>query len=114
MLGLDRGVLGPLLVMMLFGGTVNTLSALSDLAAFEPDRFAYTVVEVSDAGVVDVTFRGIDPDADAPGHDAIETLFTTRPPAPPAVCGALGLLPVMLMAATMASWRTGTRRRRFG
>ncbi len=101
---------GPL--QLLFDSVMGTIVGLNELAFLEANRFAYALVDVSEAGEVTVTFRGIDPDPTSSGHNRIATLYTTEPPPP--LCGVLGLLPATLSVLSLGAWRTATRRRRCG
>ena len=108
-LGLD-GVFGaPRALSLLFESVMGRIRRRNEFSFLEPNRFAYVVVDVSADGQVDVTFRGIAPDATDTAPESAETLFTTLPSPVSTPCGTLGLLPVLLTAVGLGLWRGAGR-----
>ncbi|TWT41924.1 Alkaline phosphatase D precursor [Phycisphaerae bacterium RAS1] len=72
------------------GGEALALGKLNQRNGFlfaETDRYAYLVVDVSAAGEVDFTYRGVTPESAQQSDAEIETLYEARlAPAPPLPC----------------------------
>ncbi len=84
------------------------LLRLNELAFLDADRFAYVLIEVSEAGDVDLTFRGIDPQAHQQDEPRLRTTFTTVPAeqaAPP--CFFAPVVPLALCGAVLLARRFG-------